>query len=65
MEQKQTHGCGGQTCVCLGERGEKGIDGEFGFGRCRLLHLEWLGNGVLLCSAGDCVWSLGLEHDRK
>ena len=37
---KTDHGYGGQTCVCLGEGGEKGPDGEFGIGRCKLLHLE-------------------------
>ena len=25
-----------------------GMDGEFGVGRCKLLHLEWISNGVLL-----------------
>ena len=35
--------------VFAGGRGKSGgIEGEFGVGRCRLLHLEWMGDGVLL-----------------
>ena len=41
------------------EGGEKGSDGKFGVGRCRLLHLEWMGDGVLLYSTGNCIQSLG------
>ena len=41
------------------------MDGEFGIGRCKLLHLEWINNVVLLYSTGDSIQSLGLEHDRK
>ena len=33
--------------------------------RCRLLHLEQMGDGVLLCSTGNCVQSLVLEYDGK
>ena len=28
--------------------GEGGMDGKFGVGRCRLLHLEWMGDRILL-----------------
>ena len=48
-----------------GEGGSREWTGEFGVGRCRPLHLEQMGDGVLLYSIGNCVWSLGLEHDGK
>jgi len=38
---------------------------EFGVGRCKLLHLERMDNGVLLYSTGNCVQSLGLGHDGR
>ena len=43
--------------------GSSGMDGEFGVGRCKQICLEWISNGVLLYSTGDCVQSLGTEHD--
>ena len=41
--------------VCAGGRREGGMDGEFGVGRCRLLHLGRMGDGVRLHSAGSRV----------
>lgn len=41
------------------------MDGEFGVDRCKLLHLEWIRNGVLLYSTGRNVQSLGAEHDVR
>ena len=41
-----------------------GMDQKFGDGRCKLLHLEWIRNGVPLYSTGNCIQFLGLEHDR-
>ena len=32
-----------------------GIDREFGVDGCKLLHLEWIGDGVLLYSTGNNV----------
>ena len=51
------------TCVCWekGEGGEGegrgggGMNEEFGVGGCKLLHVEWMGNGVLLWSTGNCA----------
>ena len=42
-----------------GGRG-RGLDGEFGVGRCKLLHVQWVSRavGVLLHSAGNCLRSL-------
>ena len=38
-------------------RGRGGDWWGVGVGRCRLLHLEQMGDGVLLYSTGNCVWS--------
>ena len=51
--------------VAKRERGECGMDREFGVGRCKLLHLEWICNEVLLYSTGNCIQSLGTEHDGR
>ena len=40
-----------------------GIDLESGVNRCKLLHLEWMGNEILLYSTGNYVSSLAMEHD--
>mgnify|MGYP007049067700 CR=1 FL=1 len=50
-EKKQTHGHEEQTCGCQGRGGRSGMDWEFGVGRCKLLHLEWI-NEVLLHRQG-------------
>ena len=50
--------------VAEGERGESGMDEEFGVGRCKLLHLEWLSREVLLYSTGNYIHSLGIQHDE-
>ena len=46
-------------------RGRQWMDGEFGVGRCKLLHLEWISNGVLLHSTGNCIQSPGMEQDGR
>jgi len=42
-----------------------GMDGEFGVSRCRLLHLEWISNKVLLYGTGNCVQFPGIYHGGK
>ena len=49
--------------VAKGEVGASGVDGKLGVGRCKLLHLEWIRNKVLLYSTGNSIQSLGIEHD--
>ena len=49
--------------VAKGEEGENGIDWGFGVSRCKLLHLEWISNEVLLHSTGNYILSPGAEHD--
>ena len=39
--------------------GGRGIDWEFGIGRCKLLHLEWINNKALLYSQGT-TFKLGI-----
>ena len=55
--------------VDSGEEGEggNGMDGEFGIGGCKLLHLEWMGNGVLLyctenCMTGSLFYTIEIEE---
>ena len=43
--------------------GGSGMDWEFVISRCRLFHLEWISNAVLLYSRGNYIQSLGIEHD--
>ena len=40
------------------------MDWEFGVGRCKLLHLEWI-NKVLLCSTGNYIQYPGINHNGK
>ena len=54
-EQKQTHRHGKQTGSSQGGEGGSGIEGEFGISRCKVLHLEWITNKVLLYSTGKYV----------
>ena len=64
-EKKQTHGYREQTCGFQGGRGGSARDWEFGVSRCKLLHLEWISNEVLLYSTGNYIQSLGIDHDRR
>ena len=41
------------------------MDGEFGIGRYKLLHSEWISHEVLLYSTGNYIQSLGIDHDRR
>ena len=47
--------------VAKGEGGGSGMDWEFGVSRCKLLHLEWISNDVLLYST-NYIQSLGTDH---
>ena len=51
--------------VAKGERGDSGMDWEFGVGRCKPLHLEWINNEVLLYSTRNYIQSLGIDHDGR
>ena len=64
-EQKQTHKHRDQSCGGQGGGRESGMDWGFGVRRCKLLHLEWLSNEVLLYSTGSYVQSLGIDRDGR
>ena len=49
--------------VAKGDEGGSGMDGDFGVCRCKLLHLEWISNEVLLYSTANYIQSLGIEYD--
>ena len=51
--------------VAKGVGGRIGMDGEFGIGRYKLLHLEWISNEVLQYSIGSYILFLGIDHDRR
>ena len=40
------------------------MHGVLGVNRHRPLPLEWISNEILLCSTGNYVWSLMMEHDN-
>ena len=43
----------------------EGLDGEFGTSRCKLLYIEWIHNKVLLCSTGNYIQYLVINHNGK
>ena len=51
--------------VAKWEGGRNGINWEFGVSRCKLLHLEWISNEVLLHSTGNYIQSPGIVHHGK
>ena len=64
-KQEQTHRHKKHICGFQGEGRGSGMEGDFGVGRCKLLHLEWISNELLLYSTGNYIWSLGIEHDGR
>ena len=64
-KQKQITGIENILVVAKGEWGGSGMDGEFGFGRCKLLHLEWISYEVLLYSTGNYIQSLGIDQNGR
>jgi len=51
-KHEQTHTHKEQTSGGQGGGGRKRNGLEFGIGRCKLLHLEWINNKVLMYSTG-------------
>ena len=43
------------------EGGGSGMDWKVGVNRCKLLHLEWISNEILLYSTENYIWSLVME----
>ena len=59
-KQKQTHRRREQTCGCGG-----GTGWEFGISRCKLLHIGWINNKVLLYSTGNYIQCPVINHNGK
>ena len=57
-KQKQTHRHREQTGGCQGGGGERWMYGKFGVAKCKLLHLEWISNELLLYIAQGTIPSL-------
>ena len=53
--RKETHGLGEQTCGCQGGGGGSRMDWESEVSRCKLLHLEWISDEILLYSTGNYI----------
>ena len=64
-EPKQTLSYRELSCGCQGGGGESEMDIAFGVGRCKLLHIEWISNEVLLYSTGNYIQSLLIEHNER
>ena len=47
----------------MSERGESGMNWEFGINRCKLLYSKWIDNEVLLYSTGSSVQSPYIDDD--
>ena len=61
-KQKHTPRHREQTCDCQGEGERREMDGGVWVGRCKVPHLEWISNEVLLYSTGDYIQSLGIGN---
>ena len=42
-----------------------GLDWEFGIGRCKILHLEWINNKILMYSKGNYIQYPLINHNGK
>ena len=62
-KQKQTHRHREQTYGCQWGGGR--VDWEFGVSRCKLLHIEWINNKVLLYSTRNYIQYPGINHNGK
>ena len=51
--------------VAKGEGGGRGMDWEFGVGRCKLLPLKWINNKVLVCSTVNSIQYPVINHMEK
>ena len=53
-----------ETCGCR-DHGGGGMECEFGVSRCKLLHIEWINNKVLLCGTGNNTQYPVIKHKEK
>ena len=52
-----------QTVVAKGETVKQGMEWEFGISRCRLLHIKWKNNKVLLYSTENYIQYPMVNHN--
>ena len=64
LSTKQTHKYREQTYCQGGEGVGEGWIGSLGLiSRCKLLHIEWINNKVLLYSTGNYIQYPGINHN--
>ena len=51
--------------VAKGEEGRGGMYWEFGVSRCKLLHIEWINNKILLYSTENYIQCRMIKHNGK
>ena len=51
--------------VARGEGGGRGMDGEFGISRYKVLYREWMNNKVLLYSTENYIQYPVINHNGK
>ena len=51
--------------VAKGEEGGGRMAWEFGISRCKLLHIRWINNKVLLYSTGNYIQYPVINHNGK
>ena len=54
-EKKQLADMDNILVAAKGGKGGSGMDWEFGVSRCKLLHLEWINNEILMYSTVNCI----------
>ena len=52
-------------CLSRGRVGWGGMDWEFGVSRCKLLHIKWINNKVLLYSTDNYIQYSVINHNGK
>ena len=63
LSKKQTHRHRDRLVGAKGRRGRgRWMDCEFGVGRCKVLHLEWI-NKILLYSTGNYIRYPVINHN--
>ena len=65
LSMKQTHQHREQSCGCQGGGGGGAMDRGFGISKCKLLHIEWINNKVLLHSTENYIQCPGINHNGK
>ena len=65
LQNRNNHGHREQTCGCQAGGRVNGMDWEFGVSRCKLLHLKWIRNEVLLYTAQGTISIIVMEHDGR